>query len=85
MSRPNKPDRCHTWPGCVCGRLWLHWQSAIGDLEPEPSEIECARVMLEAMLSCVAYRCPDGRFRSQATLQLLHPIWKDDHECAGNS
>jgi hypothetical protein len=79
-----KPDRCATWGACVCSRMWRHWQSAIEDLEPVPNEIACAQVMLHAMLSCVQYRCPDAKFRSAATLQLLHPIWREEIKCDGS-
>lgn len=79
MSRPQKkPDRCETWGECVCSHLWRHWQAAIEDHLVDPHEIACAQVMLNAMLSCVAYRCPDAKFRSAAAMQLLHPIWSRD-------
>jgi hypothetical protein len=76
--RPTEPDRCHQWPKCVCNRLWLHWQQAVGELGTEPEEIEAAQAMLNAMLACVSCRCPDWRFRRAASLQLMHPIWSAD-------
>jgi hypothetical protein len=82
MSRSKKkPDRCVTWGSCVCSHLWRHWQIAIEDNLVDSTEIASAQIMLNAMLSCVAYRCPDAKFRHAAALQLMHPIWSADLHC----
>lgn len=69
--KKRKPDRCTSWPDCVCGEHWRHFQNA-------PTEhFEHAAPVIEAMLACVRERCPDRRFRAQAALQLIRPIFAE--------
>jgi hypothetical protein len=71
MMARTRPDYCERWNegSCPCAQHWQHYQDA-------PTEhFESAQPIIEAMLHCVAARCPDRRFRRQATVQLLHPIF----------
>jgi hypothetical protein len=86
MSRPMKKPKpedelCRGWPRCVCNHLWRHWETAIDNMDGSTEEFEVARVMLNTMLECIVWRCPDAKFRSAATLQLLHPVWREDLQC----
>ncbi len=60
-----KPDRCERWPECVCKQHWDFYATAPAEYFTE------AQPIIEAMLACVGERCPDGRYRAHATVQLL--------------
>lgn len=76
MRKHKKPDRCKTWPRCVCAQHWRQWQDRV----PAPEEYEAARTIIEATLSCVSHRCPIAAFREHATIQLLNPIFTERKE-----
>jgi len=69
-NRP-KADTCRAWPECTCGDRWAFYQDV------PALDFESAGPVLHATLACVAHRCPDLRARQHATVQLLHPVWRD--------
>ena len=70
-------DRCKTWPDCICADHWRRRQSIDDEWAPTEEEFRSALTITTAMLACVAKRCPDGRARAHATVQLMHPIFAE--------
>jgi hypothetical protein len=64
------------WPECCCGQLWRQWQ----DAEITPEEYDAAQTVINAMLACVAKRCPNKRARQHAMLQLMHPVFAEEDD-----
>lgn len=90
--RGTKPDRslydtpCETWPDCMCGEKWRHWDRQLthwnAPLSPAPTaeDLEWALVDVFLMLSCVAAHCPSSAFRRKASSQLLGPVFAEQRD-----
>jgi hypothetical protein len=66
--------RCPDWPTCACARRALHWEHFDGK-ELTDDEVEDVQFMMIFTLHCIAKNCPDKQKRSEATVQLMHPIF----------
>jgi hypothetical protein len=76
LSKAAMSKRCDRWPDCICARDLVHWQRVLEkDDHLTLVELEDAQCNIFFSLCCVAYRCPDRKVRSYATVQLLNPFW----------
>ena len=92
MMRRTKPpkslfdEKCPTWPWCLCGQKWRHWQSELPRwASPSgpaltPEDTACATTDLYFMLSCVSVHCPVASFRRKACAELLQPVFAEERE-----
>jgi hypothetical protein len=73
-------QKCFSWPDCRCGQNLASIDPKISEWISNPiSREEIINVMgvLYCVLRCIETHSSRPSVRQSATLQLLHPVWKE--------